>query len=64
MTTTLAEFHEKFRVPELEVVRSEYWTWSVRPVQSTLGAGILSLNRFATAWGTCPPTREPTWQWS
>ena len=51
MTTTLAEFHEKFRVPELEVVRSEYWTWSVRPVQSTLGAGILSLNRFATAWG-------------
>ncbi len=47
MTTTLAEFHEKFRVPELEVVSSAHWTWSVRPVQTTLGAGILSLNRFA-----------------
>lgn len=51
MTTTLAEFHEKFRVPELTVVRSDHWTWSVRPVQSTLGAGILSLNRFATSFG-------------
>jgi diadenosine tetraphosphate (Ap4A) HIT family hydrolase len=51
MTTTLVEFHEKFRVPELEVVRGDHWTWSVRPAQPTLGAGILSLNRFATSLG-------------
>jgi diadenosine tetraphosphate (Ap4A) HIT family hydrolase len=51
MTTTLAEFQEKFRVPELEVVSSAHWTWSVRPVQTTLGAGILSLKRFATSFG-------------
>ncbi|MCU0262048.1 MAG: hypothetical protein MUF09_00020 [Candidatus Nanopelagicales bacterium] len=51
MTTTLAEFHEKFRVTELQVARTDHWTWSVRPVQTTLGAGILSLNRFATSFG-------------
>lgn len=51
MTTTLGEFHEKFRVRELEIARSEHWTWSLRPVQSTLGAGILSLNRFSTSFG-------------
>jgi diadenosine tetraphosphate (Ap4A) HIT family hydrolase len=51
MTTTLAEFHDKFHVPELEVLRGDHWTWSVRPAQPTLGAGILSLNRFATSLG-------------
>ena len=51
MTTTLAEFHDKFQVPELEVLRGDHWTWSVRPAQPTLGAGILSLNRFATSLG-------------
>jgi diadenosine tetraphosphate (Ap4A) HIT family hydrolase len=51
MTTTLAEFNEKFRVAELAVVRTDHWTWSVRPVQTTLGAGILSLNRSATSFG-------------
>jgi diadenosine tetraphosphate (Ap4A) HIT family hydrolase len=50
MTTTLAEFHEKFRVLELEIARTEHWTWSLRPAQPTLGAGILSLNRFATSF--------------
>lgn len=49
MTTTLEEFHEKFRVDELTVLRTANWTWSVRPVQSTVGAGVLSLNRFATS---------------
>ncbi len=51
MTTTLAEFHEKFRVRELEIARTDHWTWSLRPAQPTLGAGILSLNRFATSFG-------------
>jgi diadenosine tetraphosphate (Ap4A) HIT family hydrolase len=46
-TKTLSEFRAKFRVAELEVVNSGAWTWSVRPDQPTLGAGILSLNRHA-----------------
>lgn len=51
MTATLAEFHAKFQVDELEVLHTAHWTWSVRPAQPTLGAGILSLNRFATSLG-------------
>ena len=51
MTATLPEFAEKFRLGELTVLRTEHWTWSVRPVQTTVGAGILSLNRFATSLG-------------
>ncbi len=46
-TNTLGEFQAKFRVAELEVVRTPVWTWSVRPSQPTLGAGVVSLNRFA-----------------
>lgn len=49
MTATLDEFATKFQVPELTVLRSEHWTWSVRPPQATLGAGVLSLNRFSTS---------------
>lgn len=45
----LAPFYEKFRVDELLVVRSKHWSWSVRPVHSTLGAGVLSLNRYCEA---------------
>ena len=46
-TRTLEEFKAKFRVEELKVVANRSWTWSVRPGQPTLGAGILSLNRHA-----------------
>lgn len=51
MTSTFTEFTDKFRVGELAVLRTDHWTWSVRPVQATVGAGILSLNRFATSLG-------------
>ncbi len=51
VTTTQAEFNDKFRRDELLVMANEYWSWSVRPVPCTLGAGILSLNRFAIAFG-------------
>ena len=44
---TLIEFQNKFRTEELLVYRNEAWTWSVRPAQPTVGAGVLSLNRFA-----------------
>ncbi len=43
----LAEFRTKFRVEELAVSTSTHWTVSVRPVPSTLGACVISLNRFA-----------------
>lgn len=46
---TLAPFYEKFRVDELLIFRSRHWSWSVRPVHSTLGAGVLSLNRYCEA---------------
>jgi diadenosine tetraphosphate (Ap4A) HIT family hydrolase len=46
-TRTLEEFRTKFRVEELKVMENSSWTWSVRPGQPTLGAGILSLNRYA-----------------
>jgi len=51
MSDTLAEFHDKFRVAECLVFSNRSWTWSVRPAHPTLGAGILSLNRFATSFG-------------
>lgn len=44
-------FAEKFKLAELTVRRFPAWTWSVRPVQCTLGAGVLSLNRPCEAWG-------------
>ena len=46
-THDLEEFRSKFRVQELLVLEVDAWSWSVRPGQPTLGAGILSLNRYA-----------------
>jgi diadenosine tetraphosphate (Ap4A) HIT family hydrolase len=46
-THNLNEFRNKFRVADLRVFSNGAWTWSVRPEQPTLGAGIISLNRFA-----------------
>lgn len=46
----LEEYRAKFRVDELSIYANDTWTWSVRPVQTTLGSGILSLNRFATSF--------------
>jgi diadenosine tetraphosphate (Ap4A) HIT family hydrolase len=51
MSTNLAEFSEKFRLADLTILRMEHWTWSVRPVHSTLGSSILSLNRFCARFG-------------
>lgn len=46
-TKNLEEFKAKFRVDELKVLEKGAWSWSVRPAQPTLGASILSLNRYA-----------------
>ena len=45
--TLLQEFRTKFRVAELLVYSNSSWSWSVRPTQPTLGAGVISLNRYA-----------------
>lgn len=47
----LNEFKEKFKVNEYKIYESEYWIWSLRPHQATLGAGILSLKRECTTFG-------------
>ena len=43
----LEDFQSKFRVADLLIKEFEFWLWSVRPVQCTLGAGVLSLKRYA-----------------
>ncbi len=43
MEPVLQDFYAKFRVAELLVLETESWTWSVRPAQPTLGAGIIAL---------------------
>jgi diadenosine tetraphosphate (Ap4A) HIT family hydrolase len=47
MENPLEAFRAKFRVAELLVAESAFWTWSVRPAQPTLGAGIIALKRHA-----------------
>ncbi len=44
----LADFAGKFRLAELTVKSYEHWVWSLRPIQSTLGACVLSVSREAT----------------
>lgn len=43
--SVLNNFQEKFKVNELLISETAYWIWSLRPHQSTLGSGILSLKR-------------------
>ena len=42
------DFKKKFQIDTLTIFETEYWCWSLRPIQSTLGAGILSLKRAET----------------
>lgn len=45
----LIEFRKKFRVEELLIKEFKHWTWSLRPVQITLGSSILALKSEANA---------------
>ncbi len=45
MSDEPTDFFEKFRVDELKIYETQYWVWSLRPVQATLGAGVLSTKR-------------------
>lgn len=56
MADLLDEFRENYHVKRLTVARNASWTWSVRTVQATLGAGMLSPHRAAPSMGEV--TRE------
>lgn len=45
--TELEKFRQKFRIPAFLVREYEHWVWSLRPVHSTLGAGVISARRYA-----------------
>lgn len=45
MSIKMSGFKFKFKIEELLIYETEYWVWSLRPVQATLGAGVLSLKR-------------------
>lgn len=45
MSKIIDEFRNKFKTDEFLIYESNYWSWSLRPVQATLGAGVLSLKR-------------------
>ena len=45
--TELEKFHQKFRIPAFTVREYRHWVWSLRPVHSTLGAGVISARRYA-----------------
>jgi diadenosine tetraphosphate (Ap4A) HIT family hydrolase len=49
---TLAEFRAKFRVEELRLYANSGWTVSLRPAQCTLGACVISANRFHASLGS------------
>lgn len=39
-------FQEKFQTKEQLILKTDFWTWSLRPIQCTLGAGVISLNTY------------------
>ena len=47
MSENFNNFNKKFQVDDLLIYQTDYWRWSLRPAQCTLGAGILSLKRPA-----------------
>ena len=47
MSINFNNFNKKFMVDDLLIIQTEFWKWSVRPTQCTIGAGILSLKRPA-----------------
>lgn len=47
MTENFKNFQDKFKTETLTIYETKYWRWSLRPVQVTIGSGILSLKRPA-----------------
>ncbi|PID70358.1 HIT family protein [bacterium DOLZORAL124_38_8] len=55
MEENFKAFQEKFKTEELLLYQSKYWKWSLHPTQHTLGAGILSLNRYCEKMSDISP---------
>ena len=55
MSLAMDEFKKKFKIEELLILETEYWIWSLRPHQATLGAGVLSLKRECPTFGELNP---------
>lgn len=55
MSKNFENFNEKFKVNDLLIAETQYWRWSLRPLQCTLGAGILSLKRPAESMSELTP---------
>lgn len=51
MDQVMIDFNNKFKIEDLLIYETDYWIWSLRPVQATLGAGILSLKRECATFG-------------
>lgn len=49
--STMVSFNNKFKIKELKIYETDYWIWSLRPSQTTLGSGILSLKRECPTFG-------------
>jgi diadenosine tetraphosphate (Ap4A) HIT family hydrolase len=55
MERNYADFVEKFALDTNTIYKNAYWTWSVRPIPTTLGASVLSLNRPAERFSAVTP---------
>ena len=42
----LSDFKNMFKVTDLKIFETDYWIWSLRPQQATIGSGVLSLKRY------------------
>lgn len=51
----MTRFASKFRLSELAVAEFQFWTVSLRPTQTTLGALVLSLKRSCPALSELDP---------
>lgn len=51
----IVDFRNKFRLSELAIFETQYWTWSLRPEQTTLGSGVLSLRRGCSRFSELKP---------
>ncbi|MBM3549297.1 MAG: HIT family protein [Alphaproteobacteria bacterium] len=53
--TELEKFRQKFRIPAYTVREYQHWVWSLRPVHTTIGCGVLSLRRYCPHFGEMTP---------
>ena len=50
MSKNYDDFQKTFRLPELVIYETQFWRWSIRPEQATIGSGVLSAKRPVEAF--------------